>query len=156
MKRIEPILTISTAITFLVLAATGCGGGAPTETTYEDSLNEAGLEDDHGESRIIRIDSEDSDRLGLQLSEAGPGDLEITVELPGEVVVWPRTDRPVRAPSPGGGRVPRLGNTARGAAGPQVLQVMHGHLHLRDAQVQSGRAHEGESLVPRDGHAAKH
>jgi cobalt-zinc-cadmium efflux system membrane fusion protein len=87
MKRIEPILTISTAITFLVLAATGCGGGAPTETTYEESVDDSGHEDDHGESRIVRIDSEDLDRLGLQLSEAGPGDLEITVELPGEVQV---------------------------------------------------------------------
>lgn len=37
--------------------------------------------------------------------------------IPGEVVVWPRTDRTVRAPSPGGGRMPRAGATARGPAG---------------------------------------
>jgi uncharacterized protein (DUF58 family) len=42
---------------------------------------------------------------------------ERDVEIPAEVVVWPRTDRAVRAPSPGGGRVPRLGVTARGSAG---------------------------------------
>ena len=39
------------------------------------------------------------------------------IQIPGEVVVWPRSDRPVRAPSPGGGRVPRLGISARGASG---------------------------------------
>jgi len=39
------------------------------------------------------------------------------VEIPGEVVVWPRTDRPVREPSPGAGRIPRVGMSARGASG---------------------------------------
>jgi uncharacterized protein (DUF58 family) len=39
------------------------------------------------------------------------------IALPGEVVVWPRSDRAVRAPSPGGGKVPRMGASARGAAG---------------------------------------
>jgi uncharacterized protein (DUF58 family) len=37
--------------------------------------------------------------------------------IPGEVVVWPRTDRPVRALSPSGGRLPRAGIVARGPAG---------------------------------------
>jgi uncharacterized protein (DUF58 family) len=42
---------------------------------------------------------------------------ERDLEIPGEVVVWPRSDRPVRDPSPGAGRVPRIGLSARGAAG---------------------------------------
>lgn len=42
---------------------------------------------------------------------------ERDVRLPGEVVVWPRTDRAVREPTPGAGRVPTIGLTARGAAG---------------------------------------
>jgi uncharacterized protein (DUF58 family) len=42
---------------------------------------------------------------------------ERDLEIPGEVVVWPRTDRPVRDPAPGGGRVPRVGLAVRGAAG---------------------------------------
>jgi uncharacterized protein (DUF58 family) len=42
---------------------------------------------------------------------------ERDLAIPGEVVVWPRTDRPVMAPSPAGGRVPRAGTTARGPAG---------------------------------------
>ena len=44
---------------------------------------------------------------------------ERDVSLPGEVVVWPRTDRSVRPPSLGGGRVPRTGSQARGAQGPR-------------------------------------
>lgn len=56
----------------------------------------------------------------ITLSTAFPFGLfrkERDVELPGEVVVWPRTDRPVPAPSPGGGRVPRPGVAAQGAQG---------------------------------------
>lgn len=39
------------------------------------------------------------------------------VEISGEVVVWPRANRAVRAPSLGGGRVPRMGMSAKGSAG---------------------------------------
>jgi uncharacterized protein (DUF58 family) len=39
------------------------------------------------------------------------------IQLPAEVVVWPRQDRPVREPTPGGGRVPRVGMSDRGSAG---------------------------------------
>jgi uncharacterized protein (DUF58 family) len=42
---------------------------------------------------------------------------ERDVELPAEVVVWPRTDRPVREPVTGGGRSQRTGVMARGAPG---------------------------------------
>jgi uncharacterized protein (DUF58 family) len=42
---------------------------------------------------------------------------ERDIQLPGEVVVWPRSDRSVRAPTPGGGKVPRMGATAQGPAG---------------------------------------
>lgn len=58
----------------------------------------------------------------VTLSTAFPFGLflkERDLEIPGEVVVWPRTDRPVRAPSLGGGHVPRTGVSARGAQGPR-------------------------------------
>jgi uncharacterized protein (DUF58 family) len=42
---------------------------------------------------------------------------ERDLEIPGEVIVWPRTDRAVRDPAPGAGKVPRVGLSARGAAG---------------------------------------
>ncbi len=42
---------------------------------------------------------------------------ERDLEIPGELVVWPRYDRPVRTPSPGGGRVPRTGTSTVGSLG---------------------------------------
>lgn len=42
---------------------------------------------------------------------------ERDLDILGEIVVWPRTDRPVRSPSPLGGRVPRSGAGTKGALG---------------------------------------
>lgn len=42
---------------------------------------------------------------------------ERDIEIPGRVIVWPRTDRPVRHVDVGAGRAPRSGVTARGMAG---------------------------------------
>ncbi len=42
---------------------------------------------------------------------------ERDLEIPGELVVWPRYDRPVRTPSEGGGRVPRMAASAVGSLG---------------------------------------
>lgn len=42
---------------------------------------------------------------------------ERDLEIPDEVIVWPRTDRAVREPVSGAGRVPRIGMSARGTAG---------------------------------------
>ncbi len=42
---------------------------------------------------------------------------ERDLEIPGEVVVWPRQDLPVREPHPAGQRIRRTGETAAGAAG---------------------------------------
>lgn len=56
----------------------------------------------------------------VTLSTAFPFGLfrkERDLDIPGEIVVWPRTDRPVRAPSPPGGRVPRSGPGVKGAQG---------------------------------------
>jgi uncharacterized protein (DUF58 family) len=42
-----------------------------------------------------------------------------TLNVPGELVVWPRTDRRVHAASPGGGRDSLSGESILGAAGPR-------------------------------------
>lgn len=42
---------------------------------------------------------------------------ERDIELPGELLVWPRTERSVRPPRPGGGARPRPGSVPVGAAG---------------------------------------
>ncbi len=41
------------------------------------------------------------------------------IPLAGELVIWPRSDRKVRPPNPGGGRMPRSGHTSAGSAGPR-------------------------------------
>ena len=43
----------------------------------------------------------------------------LSLKQKGELVVWPRTDRPVRTPRPAGGRNPSSGILALGAAGPR-------------------------------------
>lgn len=56
----------------------------------------------------------------LTLSTSFPFGLflkERDIELPGEVVVWPRTDRAVRTPRSAGGSAPRAGSVARGSVG---------------------------------------
>jgi len=42
-----------------------------------------------------------------------------TLQVPGELVVWPRTDRPVRRVRPGGGRTATGSNAVLGPAGPR-------------------------------------
>jgi uncharacterized protein (DUF58 family) len=42
---------------------------------------------------------------------------ERDIELPAEVMVWPRADRPVRAPAAGAGRLARSGASRRSARG---------------------------------------
>jgi len=42
-----------------------------------------------------------------------------TLRVPGELVVWPRTDRPVRSPTPGGSRNAVAGSMAPGLSGPR-------------------------------------
>jgi len=42
-----------------------------------------------------------------------------TLKVPGELVVWPRTDRPARTPTPGGGRNATGISSALGSAGPR-------------------------------------
>jgi len=56
----------------------------------------------------------------LTLSTAFPFGLflkERDVELPGEVIVWPRTDRPVHVPLAGAGDAPMMGTVAHVSAG---------------------------------------
>jgi cobalt-zinc-cadmium efflux system membrane fusion protein len=81
-----------------LLVNSGCGGGpAPEETVGEQH-------EEHGEERVIRLDSSTLEELGLELAEASPGVLEVSLELPGEVRV--NGDRMAHV-------APRVGGVAR-------------------------------------------
>lgn len=97
MNRNQLVKTIPVALAVLLLVGWGCGSGPSPEASVEEHANgdEHGLEhddhdehgDEHGDEAVVRMDAAALARLGLQIAEAGPGDLEISVELPGEVQV---------------------------------------------------------------------
>lgn len=70
-----------------------CGGGPAPENHVDQHIEDSDhgeVSDEyegHGENRVVRFDADALERLGLVLAEAGPGDLEVTTELPGEVQV---------------------------------------------------------------------
>ena len=82
--------TVSHARVFFVaglglslILVTGCGGSsqpAPSAVVADDH-------DEHAEEGVIHIETEDLDRLGIELAVAGPGRLVVVAELPGEVQV---------------------------------------------------------------------
>jgi len=85
---------VAVALTIPLLVAWGCGGGPSPEASVEghSERDDHSLEhDDHDKERsehgVVRMDEAASARLGLQIAVAGPGDLEVSVELPGEVQV---------------------------------------------------------------------
>jgi len=66
-----------------LLATIGCGGSSqPVEPTHvEDEY------DQHDDERVVRINDDDLEALGIVIETAGPGRLAVTAELPGEVQV---------------------------------------------------------------------
>jgi cobalt-zinc-cadmium efflux system membrane fusion protein len=67
----------------LSLIAGGCGGGA----TDEEEIAAHNAAERHTYERLVRFDTEDLGALGLELETAGPGIIDVTIELPGEVQV---------------------------------------------------------------------
>ncbi len=87
-----PLIAIAPLLLAALLAlAWGCGTNGSPERAAEGHDRGAGHEEghDHGhdEAPAVRLDDAARARLGLQMAEAGPAELEITVELPGEVQV---------------------------------------------------------------------
>ena len=77
MTRIQ--LTI--ALVLPLLGLTGCGGDSAPPAL---SVNE---HDEHGEERTIQLGGSALENLGIELAVAGPGEIEFSTELPGEVQV---------------------------------------------------------------------
>ncbi len=93
MKHIQISITTLLALTFVLFGAWGCGGGSAPEAHTDQHSEETGHGEEggeheaHDEDQIIRLDATALERLGLVIAEAGPGQLEVTTELPGEVRV---------------------------------------------------------------------
>ncbi len=93
MKHIQIGITTFLALTFVLFGAWGCGGGSAPEAHTDQHSEETGHGEEggeheaHDEDQIIRLDATALERLGLVIAEAGPGQLEVTTELPGEVRV---------------------------------------------------------------------
>lgn len=93
--------SISTlGIAVLLLLTWGCSGDAAPAAgvdghregdghgrAHDEDVDDSGEHDEHAEATVVRVDGAALARLGLEVAEAGPGDLEITVELLGEVQV---------------------------------------------------------------------
>jgi len=84
---------LSIALAFALLGTWACGGGPAPEP--ENDRHADGSEhvegddghDDHEEELLVRLDTASLERLGLEILVAGPGELEVFTELPGEVQV---------------------------------------------------------------------
>jgi len=95
MKRnYPPKIVLLTSMLLLLLAGSwGCGGDSAPENRDRDHAEgeeHGGHSDEpeeHEEGRSVLLDAAVIERLGIELAVAGPGDLEVTVEIPGEVQV---------------------------------------------------------------------
>ena len=77
--RLTDVLTLTLGIVLVGLL--GCGAG----TTQQEILDDG--HEDHGTERLVQIDRATTEKLGIEVAVAGPGELEVTTELPGEVQV---------------------------------------------------------------------
>lgn len=90
MKLTELITTIPMALVFVLFAVVGCGGGGASQATlatHADDADHEGDHDEHSEDAVVQLDTAALERLGLEIETAGPQDLAVTIELPGEVQV---------------------------------------------------------------------
>ncbi len=84
---------LSLALALALLGAWACGGGPGPEAGRDQHVD--GSEhvegddghDEHGDELLVRLEANALERLGLEILVAGPGELEVITELPGEVQV---------------------------------------------------------------------
>ena len=93
---------IDTALTGLAFAALLSGIALPAAVIAEEE--EHAKHSEHQEERIVRLNAEELNEFGVEVKEAGPGNLHISVNLPGEIVIDP--DRLAHI-------VPRVGGVVR-------------------------------------------
>ena len=93
MKRTDISWALSIALAFVLLGAWACGSGPAPEADRDrhidgsEHVEGADGHDEQGEELLVRLDPSSEERLGLELFVAGPGEIEVITELPGEVQV---------------------------------------------------------------------
>ncbi len=89
MTRLMRATAIAAACAVLLIMTLGCADDAVTTRAADAETHETagGEHSDRGEGGVVRLRAEDLGGSGLETAVAGPGELEITVELPGEVRV---------------------------------------------------------------------
>ena len=113
-----PTLATTLALTLLLYATAGCGSepSPPREETGSEpdghaASEEAGHEPEGGEEHAeggedVRIAPEVQERFGITTAPVGPGPVEVTLDLPGEIVSDP--DRLVHVKPPFAGVIQRV------------------------------------------------
>jgi cobalt-zinc-cadmium efflux system membrane fusion protein len=81
--NLDQIIKATSLSITLLLGTSGCGSGPADETSAHGRASS----DEHPSPAVVQIDAADLDRMGIRIAEAGPADLEVTTELPGEVQV---------------------------------------------------------------------
>jgi cobalt-zinc-cadmium efflux system membrane fusion protein len=109
MKRKKIMIFGATILMGIFIAVYATGnlprGVAESATEHNHKHGEEGHDHDHGsEGKIIRLSEEAINEEGIEVSPAGPGTLQISVSLPGEVAI--NADRMAHI-------VPRLGGIVR-------------------------------------------
>ena len=84
MKRFTYIMLTSFSVLLLPVLLAGCSRQETHDEYKEDEHTE---EAEHRE--VIKLTNEEVKEFGIELSAAGPGQLEIHVSLPGEIIIPP-------------------------------------------------------------------
>ncbi len=129
---------IVTLLLMLQIVVWACGSGPANDEAANkpgevDQHSESADDHDHeGQPPVVQLDAAALERLGLEIAVAGPGEIEVTTELPGEVQV--NGDRMAHVGPRVGGVVREvlvsLGDTVRSG---QLLAVLESR-ELADAK----------------------
>lgn len=128
------------------LAAAGCGTPAPPPAADEAHHDDHGHEDEHAAEGVVELDPRAVERGGIVAADAGPREIRVVIETPGEIRLNAEKVVQVRPRFPGILRElsVRLGDEVREG---QPFAVVHSNESLTDYAIA---APAGGTIVSRD------